>query len=65
LVISVYFPVPGWASFLEFWGVSSYYFVEYISYVFGLHLFSSSDAHDLQDWFLDGITDIIVQHILY
>jgi hypothetical protein len=44
--------------FLSFWGVSSYYFVEYISYAFGLYLFSSSDAHDLQDCFLDGITDI-------
>jgi hypothetical protein len=36
------------------WEIFCYYFVEYISYTFGLHSLSFN-AHDSQVWSFDGI----------
>jgi hypothetical protein len=40
--------------FLTIWEIFCNYFVEYITYTFGLHLFSFFDSHDLQVWSFDG-----------
>jgi hypothetical protein len=42
-------------SFSRF-GKFCHYFIEYITYTFGLHLFSF-DAHDSQVWSFDGVTE--------
>jgi hypothetical protein len=41
--------------FLAVWEVFCYYFVEYITYNFGLHLFSS--AYDLQVLSFEGVAE--------
>jgi hypothetical protein len=41
--------------FLKIWEIFCYYFVLYITYPFGLHLFSFFDAHDSQAWSFNGV----------
>jgi hypothetical protein len=36
-----------------------YYFIEYVIYPFGLHLFSFVNAHDSQGWFFDGVSEFL------
>jgi hypothetical protein len=43
--------------FLEIWGIFCYYFLEYITFTFGLHLFL--DAHDFQVWSFYGVTEFL------
>jgi hypothetical protein len=43
--------------FLKIWEIFCYYFVEYIMYPFGLHLFSFFNAHDSQVRSFDGVTE--------
>jgi hypothetical protein len=43
--------------FLEFWEIFCYYFVEYITYIFGLHLFFN--AYDLQVWSFNGVAEFL------
>jgi hypothetical protein len=41
--------------FLEIWDIFCYYFVEYITYTFGLHILSFND-HDSQIW---SVTELL------
>jgi hypothetical protein len=49
--------------FLEIWEVFCYYFVEYIMYSFGSHLFSFFNAHGSQVWSFDGVAEFL--HITF
>jgi hypothetical protein len=50
---------PEWHLSLKIWEIFCDYFVEYIMYTFGLHLFSFN-AHDLQVWSFDGISEFLL-----
>jgi hypothetical protein len=43
---------------LNIWKFFCYYFVEYIMYTSGMHFFSLN-AHDLQVWSFDAVTDFL------
>jgi hypothetical protein len=43
--------------FLEIWEIFCYYFIKYVSYLFGLYLFSFFNAHESQVWSFDGVTE--------
>jgi hypothetical protein len=45
--------------FLEIWKFFSYYFIEYITYTFGLHWFSFYSVHDLQVWSFDRVAEFL------
>jgi hypothetical protein len=45
-------------NFLDIWEVSCYYFIEYVSYPFGLHLFFFN-AHDSQVWSFDRVAGFL------
>jgi hypothetical protein len=45
--------------FLEIWEIFCYCFIEYIKYLFGLHIFSFFNAHDSQVWSFDGVTEVL------
>jgi hypothetical protein len=45
--------------FLEIWENFCYHFIQYITYPFGLHLFSFSDPHDLQVLSFDGVSEFL------
>jgi hypothetical protein len=49
-------------NFLKLWEIFCYYFIEYIMYAFGLHLFSFN-AHDSQVWSFDGVAEFL--HIFF
>jgi hypothetical protein len=57
-LVSWRLPVPDWATLSQTWKVFWYYFVENISCPFGLQLFSF-DAHVLQVWSFDGVTEFL------
>jgi hypothetical protein len=44
-------------NFLEIWETFCYYFIDYITYPFGLHFFFN--AHDFQVCSFDGFTDFL------
>jgi hypothetical protein len=46
-------------SFSRLGKIFCYYFVEYIMYSFGLHLFSFFNAHDSQVWSFDGVAGFL------
>jgi hypothetical protein len=48
-------------NFLEIWEIFCYYFIEYITYPFGLQLLFN--ACDSQIWSFDGVSEIL--HIPY
>jgi hypothetical protein len=66
---SSYLAKPVWCSggflylhgqfFLQIWELFCYYFVEYIKYSSGLHLFSFFNAHDAQVWSFDGVAELL------
>jgi hypothetical protein len=43
--------------FLEIWDIFWSYFVEYITYNFGLHLFFFFIVHFTQAWSFDGVVE--------
>jgi hypothetical protein len=43
-------------NFLE---IFCYYFIEYIMYPFGLHLFSFFNVNDSQVWTFDGVAELL------
>jgi hypothetical protein len=44
-------------NFLEIWEIFCYYFIEYVTYPFSLHLFFN--AHDSQVWSFDGVHEFL------
>jgi hypothetical protein len=51
-------PVPEGA-LRKIWEIFYYYFVKYITYTFGLHVFSFFDALGSQIWSFDGGADFL------
>jgi hypothetical protein len=45
--------------FLKIWEIFCYYFVEYIIYTFGLHLFCFFNAPNLQVCSFNGLTEFL------
>jgi hypothetical protein len=52
----LYLNVP---NFLKIWEIFYYYFIAYITYIFGLHLFSFFNAQDSQVWSFDGVSEFL------
>jgi hypothetical protein len=52
-------------NFLEIWEVFCYYFIEYITFLFDLHLFSFFNAYDSQIWYFNGVADFFSQLLSY
>jgi hypothetical protein len=46
-------------NFLESWEIFCYYFIEYITYPFGLHIFSFFNVLDSQIWSCDGVAEFV------
>jgi hypothetical protein len=63
LVTSVWCPggflYLGGQDFLKIWETFCYYSIEYVTYPFGLHLFSFFNALDSQVWSFDGVTEFL------
>jgi hypothetical protein len=46
-------------NFFDIWEFFCYYFIEYITYPFGLYLFFFLNAHDSQVWSFDGVAEFL------
>jgi hypothetical protein len=51
-------PVPEWTKLSQDFG-NFLYFIEYITYRFGIKVFSLSNAYDSQIWSSEGVTEFL------